>query len=126
MMLFANIRRALSTSRSRQKDSARLISFPSVLERIDQNLDRLRVKNPVCPERADEFKHRGVLHLVAGSLSVMTLGDKSSKEKATAPSKPKAPNFTSRILEGLNLRRGLVELREGIGIGCRRREMDEC
>ena len=38
---------------------ARLNGFPSFVERTDQNLNRLRVKNPICPKRADEFKHRG-------------------------------------------------------------------
>ncbi len=42
---------------------ARLNGFPSFVERTDQNLNRLRVKNPICPERADEPKHRGALLL---------------------------------------------------------------
>ena len=33
--------------------------FPSFIERTDQNLNCLRVKNPIRPERGDKFKHRG-------------------------------------------------------------------
>ena len=62
--------------------TARLNGFPSFVECIDQNLNRLRVKNPICPERADELKHRrpspgpialGIMTLCPGTPKAETL-----------------------------------------------------
>jgi hypothetical protein len=58
---------------------ARWNCFPSFLQCGDQNFDRLRVKGPVSPERADELKHRGAPILKAYSPYIITLGPRRSK-----------------------------------------------
>ena len=50
--------RKFDVSFRRKGDTARLNGLPSFVECGDQNLDRLRVKSPVCSELTDELKHR--------------------------------------------------------------------
>jgi hypothetical protein len=58
MVLFANIPRAnFNVSFRRKRSAACLNDLPSIVECTDQDLNRLRVKIPIRPERADEFEH---------------------------------------------------------------------
>ncbi len=59
--------------------------FPSFVECVDQNLYRLRVKNPICPERADEFEHSGAPAVgpkIHGIMTPMPTGPQGQKRAA--------------------------------------------